>query len=358
LTGMFDFPPLEGPTLGIAAWRREVAESFVPLDVHPLGDGPFGARSSRADVGEVSVFRIEHSASIVARTPKLVRRSPSDLMKVSLQLEGEELVEQDGRVALLHPGDLAIYDTSRPYSLRFEGDSSLLVFTFPRGYLDIPRDELAAVTATAFPLESPLGRVVNPFFVGLAQTLTELPGANGQRLARTGLDLLMTLVSTELQQGVQRDPRRQLLHEMLGSIDALLDDPELSPATIASAHFVSTRHLHAVFAEHGITVAGWIRERRLEHIRRDLADVALADVPIARIAARWGLVNPAHFSRLFRTTFGQSPSEYRSATALEPAAGAQPWPASPPALELDAGAQRSPASPPAIDERRAASSLR
>ncbi|MGY3126745.1 AraC-like DNA-binding protein [Agrococcus sp. UYP33] len=327
MAGNFDFPPLEGPTHGIAAWRREVATSFVPLDVHPLGDTPFWARSSRIDVGEVSVFRIEHAPSVVARTPKLVRRSPSDLIKVSLQLEGEELIEQDGRVALLHAGDLAIYDTSRPYALRFDGPTSLLVFTFPHGYLDIPRDELAAVTATAFALESPLGRVVNPFLVGLAHSLSELPGANGQRLARTGLDLLMTLVSTQLQQGVQRDPRRQLLHELLATIDRMLDDPSLSPAAIAAAHYISTRHLHAVFAEHGITVAGWIRERRLEHIRRDLADASIADQPIARIAARWGLVNPAHFSRLFRTTFGQSPSEYRASTSLEPASAPAPAPA-------------------------------
>jgi AraC-like DNA-binding protein len=315
---MFDFPPLEGPAFDIAAWRREVASSFVALDVHPLGDDPFWARCSRIDVGDVSVFRIEHAASIVARTPKLVRRGPSDLVKVSLQLEGEELIEQDGRAALLHAGDLAIYDTSRPYTLRFDGEASLLVFTFPRGYLDIPRDELAAVTATAFPLDSPLGRVVNPFLVGLAHSLAELPGAHGRRLARTGLDLLMTLLSTQLQQEVRRDPRRQLLHEILGTVDTMLADPEVSPATIAAAHFISTRHLHALFAENGITVAGWIRERRLEHIRRDLADGALADVPIARVAARWGLVNPAHFSRLFRTTFGQSPSEYRAATSLEP----------------------------------------
>ncbi|MFA4840935.1 MAG: helix-turn-helix domain-containing protein [Agrococcus sp.] len=325
---MFDFPPLEGQTFDIAAWRREVATSFVALDVHPLGDEPFWARCSRIDVGEVSVFRIEHAASVVARTPKLVRRGPSDLVKVSLQLEGEELIEQDGRAALLHAGDLAIYDTSRPYTLRFDSETSLLVFTFPRGYLDIPRDELAAVTATAFPLDSPLGRVVNPFLVGLAHSLAELPGANGRRLARTGLDLLMTLLSTQLQQEVRRDPRRQLLHEILGTVDTLLGDPEVSPATIATAHFISTRHLHALFAEHGITVAGWIRERRLEQIRRDLADGALADAPIARIAARWGLVNPAHFSRLFRTTFGQSPSEYRAATSLEPAEADERRPAS------------------------------
>ena len=36
---MFDFPPLEGAAFGIAAWRREVAASFVPLDVPSLAQG-------------------------------------------------------------------------------------------------------------------------------------------------------------------------------------------------------------------------------------------------------------------------------------------------------------------------------
>lgn len=319
MTDIFDFPPLEAPFVDIAQWRRDTNENFVPLDVHPLGDLPFRARASRVDVGEVSVFRIEHTASIVARTPALVGRGDTDLIKVSLQLSGEELIEQDGRVTLLHPGDLAIYDTSRPYTLRFDGTTSLVVLTFPHGYLDIPREELAEVTATAFPLESPLGRVVNPFLVGLAQSIPELPPEHGQRLARSGLDLLLTLIHTQLKEGVRRDPRRQLLHELLGTIDELLSDPELAPAQVADAHFISTRHLHAVFAERGITVAGWIRERRLEHIRRDLTDVQLTDLPIARIASRWGLVNPAHFSRLFRATFGQSPTEYRAAASPEPA---------------------------------------
>ncbi|SFS14894.1 transcriptional regulator, AraC family [Agrococcus baldri] len=316
MTDIFDFPPLEAPFVDLAQWRRDTTENFVPLDVHPLGESPFRARASRVDVGEVSVFRIEHTASIVARTPALVSRGATDLIKVSLQLSGEELIEQDGRVALLHPGDLAIYDTSRPYTLRFDGTTSLVVITFPHGYLDIPREELASVTATAFPLESPLGRVVNPFLVGLAQSLAQLPAEHGQRLARSGLDLLMTLIHTQLKEGVRRDPRRQLLHELLGTIDELLGDPELSPAQVADAHFISTRHLHAVFAERGITVAGWIRERRLERIRRDLTDAQLADLPIARIASRWGLVNPAHFSRLFRATFGHSPTEYRVAASV------------------------------------------
>jgi AraC-like DNA-binding protein len=52
--------------------------------------------------------------------------------------------------------------------------------------------------------------------------------------------------------------------------------------------------------------------RRLERCARDLLDPALAHEPIGEIAARWGITNPAHFSRLFRAQFGLSPSEYRA----------------------------------------------
>ena len=56
----------------------------------------------------------------------------------------------------------------------------------------------------------------------------------------------------------------------------------------------------------------WIRTRRLEQCRRDVLDPVLADRPVAGIAARWGFVDAAHFSRAFKTAYGVSPSEYRA----------------------------------------------
>jgi len=32
---------------------------------------------------------------------------------------------------------------------------------------------------------------------------------------------------------------------------------------------------------------------------------------VSSIATRWGLFDPAHFSRLFKSTYGLSPREYR-----------------------------------------------
>ncbi len=80
---------------------------------------------------------------------------------------------------------------------------------------------------------------------------------------------------------------------------------------IAAAHHMSLRSLHQLFHDEGLTVAGWIRKRRLECCRHDLSDPALASRPVAAIAARWGFTSPGDFSRTFRAVHGLPPAEYR-----------------------------------------------
>jgi AraC-like DNA-binding protein len=58
-------------------------------------------------------------------------------------------------------------------------------------------------------------------------------------------------------------------------------------------------------------VSGYIRSRRLEHCRIDLVDPALASRSIIQVAQSWGFVDPSHFSKLFKSTFGHSPRDYR-----------------------------------------------
>jgi AraC-like DNA-binding protein len=101
-------------------------------------------------------------------------------------------------------------------------------------------------------------------------------------------------------------------------IERHLGDAGLAPGDIAAAHHVSTRQLHKLFHAQGTTVSGWIRERRLEHCRRDLLDARYASRPVASIGARWGYPDAAHFSRLFKGAYGLSPRDYRSRGATGP----------------------------------------
>ena len=105
--------------------------------------------------------------------------------------------------------------------------------------------------------------------------------------------------------------RGDLLADVKATIELRLHDPGLRPATVAAAHYISTRYLHRLFEPEGVTVSEWIRMRRLEHCRRDLEDPALAHETVLAIASRWGLRNPGHFSRLFHAAYGMSPSAVR-----------------------------------------------
>jgi AraC-like DNA-binding protein len=107
--------------------------------------------------------------------------------------------------------------------------------------------------------------------------------------------------------------RAEILLNVQAFIEANLGDPRLTPEEIARASFISTRYLHKLFASEGTSVCRCIRTSRLERCRRDLLDPSLTHQTILEIATRWGLPSPQHFSRLFRSAYGCSPSEYRRA---------------------------------------------
>ena len=167
--------------------------------------------------------------------------------------------------------------------------------------------------------ETGIGSVVAAYLRALSDNMDRLSGPAGNRLARTGLDLLGTLFATELDLAPGGDlGRRSLLTEMCHHINANLGDSELSVARIAAEFHVSSRHVHALFQETGVGAAHWIKRRRLEECRRDLADPLLASESVNEIAARWGHHDSAYFSRVFKETFNESPSNWRRRQHVPP----------------------------------------
>lgn len=297
----------------ISDFRAAVNDSFVPLQVSSAHPDRFRGMIRGAGIDEVHVSDVRATDHVVERTPELIARGDRPYFKVSLMLAGTGLLIQDDREAVLSPGDLAVYDTSRPYSLVFDQDFRTMVVMFPRHLLTLPPDMVGQLTAVRISGSEGLGSVVAPYLTQLAGNLDQLAGSTGARLAHSALDLVATVFARELGlDGESADPHRALMQRIRGHIDRNLASTDLGPASIAAAHFISTRHLHGLFQEQGTTVSTWIRTRRLEQCRRDLVDPVLADRPVAAVAARWGFVDAAHFSRAFKSTYGVSPSEFRA----------------------------------------------
>ncbi|MBT2187777.1 helix-turn-helix domain-containing protein [Sphingobium nicotianae] len=90
-----------------------------------------------------------------------------------------------------------------------------------------------------------------------------------------------------------------------------LVDPDLTIERIADRMQCTKRYLHKVFSDEGQTLNQYIWAQRLERCRSELCRAEQADKSITEIAFACGFSNAAHFSRSFRTRFGQPPRAYR-----------------------------------------------
>ncbi|GAA2360819.1 helix-turn-helix domain-containing protein [Saccharopolyspora halophila] len=311
-------PPVAFATESVLAWQRVTSSSFVPLVVDDLSDGRFAGNIRGRVVDDVFFSRLRVTPHEVHRTRALIDASERLFYKITLMLEGTGELVQDNRRALMLPGSISVYDTARPYDLRFADPVDAVVIMFPRDLIDASPDHVRAITAISLGPEECLTRLVTPLLTEISSDFASLEGPAAARVVRTAVELISALLSTAaLSRTTEGD--REHLSLMLRIREHILDnlgDSELNPDNIARAAYISTRHLHGLFHQQGTTVSAWIREQRIEAIRRELGDPMHAHRPIAEIATSWGYPDASHFSRTFRQQVGMAPSAFRRA-ALE-----------------------------------------
>ena len=94
-------------------------------------------------------------------------------------------------------------------------------------------------------------------------------------------------------------------------------DEELSVERLSQVANFSKYHFHRQFSEYaGITVSRYIRLMRLKRASYRLAFGE--DTRIIEIALEAGFESPESFSRAFKNTFGQTPSQFRTSPAWQP----------------------------------------
>ena len=310
-------------------WQHVVTEALGPIDLKINGAIGHRDRLVLGSVGAVRVGALLSShAGGATRTARHIRHSDPDLCKIDVLVNGRGVVVQGRREATLSPGDFTVVDLARPAYWDMTANHIVAVI-FPRSLLPLRPDEVARLTAVGIPGDQGTGALLSSLARQLVRQLDHCAEADGARLGTAVLDLLTVALAARLDRGSAVPPdtrQRALLHRIHAYIEVRLGDPALTPGQIAAAHHISIRYLHKLFETEQTTVADWIRRRRLERCRRDLLDPALRTRPVSAIAARWGIPNPAHFSRLFRTAYGVTPGSLRQGYCAIGRSTAEPRP--------------------------------
>lgn len=303
---------------GFECFRAALRNDSAPAEMRCADPAGFSGRIETVEFGPVTVVDTTSTAPgrrDLLRGPELICRADPREYRLLLNLGGPAVFAHNGHDTNLKPYGMTFLDTSVPVRA-WSGSrrDRWLSMRMAAASLPVPAATVKRLAGARLHAHSGIGAMLARALIQISHDPGSYRLADAQRVSTILLDLAAALVAGEFETAAILTPecrRRTLMRQILAYIQQHLGDPALRPATIAAAHSISTRTLYNLFQDESLAVATWIRARRLDRCRHDLADPRQIHRPINTIASHWGFTSPEHFTRAFKAAYGVTPGTYR-----------------------------------------------
>ena len=310
---------MTGGALGsrLRSWAEILAETHLAFEVHGTDHTPdqFRGVVTRRAVGDLMLVDCAASPFLGHRSRAVISHGAQagheNIFGFQFVGKGVEIVREGSRQLMLKAGNVVLWDGVQPTQVEIVESFYKRTLLFPRDRVTSVCPRLADMTAPPSLGDSPAARLLVRYMNALALEVPSLDPAAGLAAADAALELLRAAVEPSVPSSRAAN-RAQMRAEVRRYVRNHLQDPTLGPASIARAYAMSVRALHALFEDDDVSVAGLVRGERLARCLEDLQRPNGGSV--TDIAFRWGFCDAAHFSRVFKRTFGSTPSEVRHAS--------------------------------------------
>lgn len=293
----------------VELWERHNAEALVSLECRSLNSDEFEATEINVTLPRLNMAKVGAGSHVIERNQSHINSSEQDLVALYFALEGDSFFYTSDGVYMQKPGSLLVCDAQKPFMRGFAKGLKELVLTVPHVLLQ----EISGLEAPDKPT------IYN--FSDVGKKTIENNDATALELARLVHSTLKSPENDEIQ--VLEDEVINLLRDLfvpeaehtaasyrraaVAWIRHRIRDPQLSVASVAAGIGLSERHLARIFQETGAGVAKTILEMRLGLAHRVLENPGAP--PVIEVALSCGFVSAAHFSRVYSSHYGYSPSQ-------------------------------------------------
>lgn len=327
-------PRLKPRGIPPALLARPVYTAEHPAEASRLGSNLLGPHSIRLTSGDPADFQASFHAVLLrdvtlgyldyGTSVDLSIRQLTEDQLVIVPAVGSVVVEQDGEIVEGSPVRAVVPTSNLPMRLSFEEGSPLVVLHIQRTALDVHLSRLVGHLLgppLTFDLDLDLSAGTSSRWNFAVQMLhAELFDESSLLHAGIGVGQLEEFVMSSLlyshrsnysdQLVGDSSKERRVVREAVDFIERNLSRP-ISVQDVAEAAGVSLRTLQAFFAEDlQQTPSAFIRNRRLERVRADLADAPPGSATtVTNVANRWGFTHLGRFATKYHERFGESPSQ-------------------------------------------------
>lgn len=287
------------------SWLDHINRACGPF-AGQVTDGGFHGSLQEYHANAMKLSIVDAAHSRLFRTQYEVARSNDAWYYAVFQLDGETVLEQGNNQAVMHSGDITLIDASRPCSINYTQQTKQISLLVPRHMLEQNRRSGELPCAYRLNAEMPVVKMSQR----LLHESMKNPTLNACE-SEAALEALICLLRPVLQvRDALPSKRDKQLERVMGLIDNNIQSEDLRPEWIASEAGMSVRSLYRMFADKGLVVAQYIKNRRLDMCAQALRTVSTTE-KLAGIGYNWGFTDHSHFSTAFKLRFGVSPGEYR-----------------------------------------------
>lgn len=308
-------------TLGLSGddrvdlWERHNARALVGLECRTITGTPLEATETNLQLNSLHFAHVAANAHVVERTNRHIASGTTDGVVLYFTLFGESFFYYKDGVHLQRPGGLLVCDVNEPFMRGFARGLQEFALRIPRAIFEELADDPMPKHPITMDFSGIQGANVHAAALASLVKSTFASAADESKLLEaesTALGLLRAIFSADEARSAAAHRRAALAY-----VERHLRDSRLSVAQVARSIGVSERQLSRIFAETGSGLSRVVLERRLD-LAQKLLSTPADRRSIGEIAAWCGFTSHAHFTRVFRERFEETPGDYRSATAHRP----------------------------------------